>query len=689
MRLPWPSRRSAGRATGGSVAAGAGDGARPSGLPVRRSEWRDVGALRPSFHADPSVRQQRFGADLAGSRLPDPILRPLGHARSADGPAGLVSGLTRAAVSRVVAGQASSGSLPLARRRAPAAADVPAANDDTTLVDSPLPDVEPRRAAVVTEAPVVARSMTSARTATSAPVATPARTVASGAPDTAAPLLTTMTPRTLTAGSATRGSDGVSATTPPAVRTILRSPSGSRVRLGPPISRSSDSPLALAGSMDLPRTGSPAAQTTSTPATSGAGRPAVSTPAVATSGATPPGSASGSAGAPIAGSLRPTMAGITASTDASSSGSPAASGASGSDVASSADRPYGRLTPGGLVLARVVDTPDTTVVGAPDAPSGPSSGARTTSAPLVGDQPLSRTSWPPASPSSPSATSGRGLGASGPVIAASSSGGSPTPAAAPSGGNRAIQRQAASTPTSGPRGTATPAAGAGTPDSTTRATRSGRSTWVRDGAPDDRAGNPGVTVGRGGPVRGSTIDGRVTIPAALGPLDRGTGRAALAHELVHVQQQRTLGAQMPAPGSESAHRLESAARTAEAAASFEELTLVRPQAHAAATIDHGSPAGMAVSRSTGSASAGRATAAAHAAMQLADGDAPPPAADTTAVAGSAASSAGANGAAAGGSGLSDRDLDEVLRKLYPRLRRSLSSELLVARERAGMLADHH
>jgi hypothetical protein len=30
-----------------------------------------------------------------------------------------------------------------------------------------------------------------------------------------------------------------------------------------------------------------------------------------------------------------------------------------------------------------------------------------------------------------------------------------------------------------------------------------------------------------------------------------------------------------------------------------------------------------------------------------------------------------------------------MRKLYPRLRRSLSTELLVARERAGMLADHH
>jgi hypothetical protein len=37
--------------------------------------------------------------------------------------------------------------------------------------------------------------------------------------------------------------------------------------------------------------------------------------------------------------------------------------------------------------------------------------------------------------------------------------------------------------------------------------------------------------------------------------------------------------------------------------------------------------------------------------------------------------------------IAERDLDEMVRRLYPRLRRSLSSELLVARERAGTLAD--
>jgi hypothetical protein len=37
--------------------------------------------------------------------------------------------------------------------------------------------------------------------------------------------------------------------------------------------------------------------------------------------------------------------------------------------------------------------------------------------------------------------------------------------------------------------------------------------------------------------------------------------------------------------------------------------------------------------------------------------------------------------------IAERDLEEMVRRLYPRLRRSLSSELLVARERAGTLAD--
>ena len=43
------------------------------------------------------------------------------------------------------------------------------------------------------------------------------------------------------------------------------------------------------------------------------------------------------------------------------------------------------------------------------------------------------------------------------------------------------------------------------------------------------------------------------------------------------------------------------------------------------------------------------------------------------------------GSAAGA--MPERDLETIAHKLYPRLLRRLSSELLVARERAGVLAD--
>ncbi len=179
-----------------------------------------------------------------------------------------------------------------------------------------------------------------------------------------------------------------------------------------------------------------------------------------------------------------------------------------------------------------------------------------------------------------------------------------------------------------------------------------------------------------------TADGRVSIPAAAGPLDQGQGRAVLAHELVHLQQQRSLGSAMPAPGSESAHRFEAAARAAEADGSWQDLSLARPQGRAVLAAQP-----TTVARPVGVPSA----AAFDATVQLAADDPPPPAADSAA---GASGSAGAvqGGAAAAPAGglttqLSDRDMDEMLRKLYPRLRRHLSSELLVARERAGVLAD--
>ncbi len=205
MRLPWPSRRSAGRSTGGAAAPAAGDGVQqPLAPPVGRSEWREVGALRPSFRADPGIRVQRFGDDLAGSHRPEPILRPLGHERTADGPAGLVTGLARLVVARVVTGTGGTQSLPLVHRKAPA--DTGAAPDvgiDEVAEQAALPPVEPRHAPVAAS-PVAARRLTvapppagpsSSALATSASPATSSRS--SVVQRASAPLVAATTPLTV------------------------------------------------------------------------------------------------------------------------------------------------------------------------------------------------------------------------------------------------------------------------------------------------------------------------------------------------------------------------------------------------------------------------------------------------------------------------------------------------------------
>jgi hypothetical protein len=93
------------------------------------------------------------------------------------------------------------------------------------------------------------------------------------------------------------------------------------------------------------------------------------------------------------------------------------------------------------------------------------------------------------------------------------------------------------------------------------------------------------------------------------------------------------------------------------------LTLLRDSTDVAATDDAGSEPTTpdASSPRTATATSGQ--------------DSAPGAAATTAPSGGPATT------------IAERDLDEMVRRLYPRLRRSLSSELLVARERAGTLAD--
>lgn len=143
--MRWPSiwhrsSHGAGRpgAPGASGAAGAGapgtSGATPGGAssaadavgnrwtPVARPAWRDLPPLkRTAGELSLTAATPGFTARLAGRRPPPPILRPLGHDVTADGPAGLVSGLaapltTTAPATGVPAAAVSlpAGELPLA-----------------------------------------------------------------------------------------------------------------------------------------------------------------------------------------------------------------------------------------------------------------------------------------------------------------------------------------------------------------------------------------------------------------------------------------------------------------------------------------------------------------------------------------------------------------------------------------------
>ncbi|MCS7477113.1 DUF4157 domain-containing protein [Umezawaea endophytica] len=64
-------------------------------------------------------------------------------------------------------------------------------------------------------------------------------------------------------------------------------------------------------------------------------------------------------------------------------------------------------------------------------------------------------------------------------------------------------------------------------------------------------------------ARAFTQGGRVHLPHAVATMDRGDTRALLAHELVHVVQQRALGADMPGEDSAHGQELEAVARSAE------------------------------------------------------------------------------------------------------------------------------
>jgi hypothetical protein len=194
---------------------------------------------------------------------------------------------------------------------------------------------------------------------------------------------------------------------------------------------------------------------------------------------------------------------------------------------------------------------------------------------------------------------------------------------------------------------------------------------------------------------------RVVLPPEHGALDRGRGLALLAHELTHVSQQRRLGNALPEEESGPGRELEREARLAE------RLVMAPGAPHGMATpaplplVASRPPAGIGPAEEVGlTGDAPRAAALARSIVR--------PGGDSASTGGSLESAgpglgagamaltaqvqrqeagapvpAGGEAPAAGG----ELDVDDLARRLYDRIRDRLRRELLVDRERAGLLTD--
>lgn len=209
-----------------------------------------------------------------------------------------------------------------------------------------------------------------------------------------------------------------------------------------------------------------------------------------------------------------------------------------------------------------------------------------------------------------------------------------------------------------------------------------------------------------------TASGEVYLPAEHGPLNSGPARGLLAHELTHVAQQRALGSALPPEASLGGVRLESqAARNQEAVSKggirptptsvnamsdTGGLPLLRRQAplrdngaHPPTPAAAARTAGVATrrsDRSTRFAPAATAAAGSQRAVEV-DGPSTPPAVDAplgTATGRTREESRGGDGGDQIGN---EQELDELARRLWPRLHERLRDDLVVARERAGTLVD--
>ena len=191
-----------------------------------------------------------------------------------------------------------------------------------------------------------------------------------------------------------------------------------------------------------------------------------------------------------------------------------------------------------------------------------------------------------------------------------------------------------------------------------------------------------------------TAGDTIVVPSHHGPLDRGRGQALLAHELVHVGQQRRLGGSLPPEGSDVGQQLEREAQAAEPlVAHLTRGPRPAPMPVAAVSGPGAPPVPPGTYRSEVHEAVGLALAIGSHAASGTSVDLPsiPPMAEAIEprrAASANATSPASDGAASNTTGGGDeRDLEDLARRLYEPLRHRLRQELLLDRERGGSLVD--
>ncbi|MGI8928506.1 MAG: eCIS core domain-containing protein [Candidatus Limnocylindrales bacterium] len=174
-----------------------------------------------------------------------------------------------------------------------------------------------------------------------------------------------------------------------------------------------------------------------------------------------------------------------------------------------------------------------------------------------------------------------------------------------------------------------------------------------------------------------THQGEIYLPSSAGPMGSVAARSLIAHEMTHVAQQRAYGSRLPQEHTSHGQELE---RTAAAAEHHPELPLAQPPARPTQT-EESRPDDMAAAQrkpadgARASSSVVETTTVNFPGVQRARED---KGAEKPRSSGTATDSSGKK---------SETELEELAGQLYGRISRRLRRELLVDRERAGLMVD--